>query len=73
MDPDGYKILAINLIIGLAGGFYASSINCSRRIRILRTEMEIGGPFQENGFGFEQGGRPYGTDVFGGFEISDVV
>jgi len=73
MDPDGYKLLAITLIIGLAGGFYASSINCSRRINNLRTEMEYGGPFQENGLELEQGGRPYGTDVFGSFEISNVI
>ena len=73
MNPNGYKLLAITLIIGLTGGFYVGSINCSRRIRILRNEMELGGPFQENGLEFEQGGRPYGTDVFGGFEISGVI
>lgn len=72
MDSDGYKLLAIALIIGLAVGTLASSINCSRRIRLLMTEMEYRGPFQENGLELEQGGRPYGTDVFGGFEISDV-
>jgi len=73
MDPDGYKLLAITLIIGLTGGFLASSINCSRRINKLKTEMEYGGLFQENGLQFEQGGRPYGTDIFGNFEISNAV
>ena len=73
MDPDGYKLLAITLIIGLTGGFLASSINCSRRINTLKTEMEYGGLYQENGLQLEQGGRPYGTDVFGSFEIIDAA
>jgi hypothetical protein len=73
MDPDGHKLLAITLIIGLTGGFLASSINCSRRINTLKREMEYGGLYQENGLRLEQGGRPYGTDIFGSFEIRDAA
>jgi hypothetical protein len=39
MGPDGYKLLMVALVIGLLGGFATSSLNCGRRVALLRNQF----------------------------------
>lgn len=70
MGPQGYKVLAATLIIGLIAGIGVSSIISGARIRALKVEIfEAGGAMQDGGLALDD--SPVGA-IFGFFSIDGI-
>lgn len=68
MGPQGYKVLAATLIIGLIAGIGVSSITCGARIRALKVELDMGSELQNGGLALDS---PAGA-IFGYFRVDGI-
>lgn len=70
MGPQGYKVLAATLIIGLIAGIGGSSLVCGARMRALNVELvELRSAMQDGGLALD--GSAAGT-IFGYFSIDGI-